>query len=128
MTKPAAQNTSAAKPKRSFRPIRWVIRAVVVLLLIGTLKFVGLDSKFYYPSDEIYLTQLAQAISTALWTTVCGLLIAVPALLAFTLYKNIATQRLLESEATVLDLIKTLRGAEVEGATEDEEEEEEDYA
>ena len=64
---------------------------------------------------------LALAISTALWTTVSGLLVAVPALLAFTIYKNIATQRLLESEATVLDLIKTLRGAEVEGEEEDEE-------
>ncbi|MCH2176121.1 MAG: MotA/TolQ/ExbB proton channel family protein [Lentisphaeria bacterium] len=59
-------------------------------------------------------TKLAMAISGALWTTVCGLLIAVPALLAFTIFKNIAVQRLLESEATVLDLIKTLRNAEVE--------------
>ncbi len=62
---------------------------------------------------------LALAISTALWTTVSGLLIAVPALLAFTIYKNIATTRLLESEATVLDLIKVLRGAEVEEGEED---------
>lgn len=58
--------------------------------------------------------QLATAISTALWTTVTGLLIAVPALVGFTLYKNIATQRLLESEAIVLDLIKSLRRAELE--------------
>jgi biopolymer transport protein ExbB len=68
-------------------------------------------------------SMLATAISTALWTTVCGLLIAVPALISFTIYKNIATQRLLESEATVLDLIKTLRNAEVG----DEEEYEDDY-
>lgn len=57
---------------------------------------------------------LAEAISGALWTTVVGLLIAVPALLAFTIYKNLATKVLLESEATVLDLLKILRGAEVE--------------
>ena len=50
-------------------------------------------------------------------------MIAVPALVCYTLYKNIATQRLLESEATVLDLIKTLRNAEVD----DEEEYEDDY-
>jgi len=57
---------------------------------------------------------LAQNISTALWTTVVGLLISVPCLLAFTLIKNNATRLILESEATVLDLIKVLRNAEVE--------------
>ena len=57
---------------------------------------------------------LAQSISTALWTTCVGLIIAVPALLFFTYYKNLATRILLETEATVLDLIKVLRNAEVE--------------
>lgn len=57
---------------------------------------------------------LAQSISTALWTTCIGLIIAVPALLFFTYYKNLATRLLLETEATVLDLIKVLRNAEVE--------------
>ena len=57
---------------------------------------------------------LAQNISTALWTTVVGLLISVPCLIAFTLIKNNATRLILESEATVLDLIKVLRNAEVE--------------
>jgi biopolymer transport protein ExbB len=57
---------------------------------------------------------LATSISTALWTTACGLIIAVPALVAFTLAKNYATRLVLEMEATVLDLIKVLRGAEVE--------------
>lgn len=59
-------------------------------------------------------TLLAISISTALWTTAVGLLIAVPALLAFTLVKNYATRIVLEVEATVLDLIKVLRNAEVE--------------
>ncbi len=57
---------------------------------------------------------LAMSISTALWTTCIGLLISVPALLAFTLVKNFATRLVLETEATVLDLIKVLRNAEVE--------------
>ena len=57
---------------------------------------------------------LALAISGALWTTVAGLLISVPALLCFTIFKNLATKVLLETEATVLDLIKILRNAEVE--------------
>ena len=57
---------------------------------------------------------LAMSISTALWTTAVGLLISVPALLAYTLIRNYATRLLLETEATVLDLIKVLRNAEVE--------------
>ncbi len=57
---------------------------------------------------------LAMSISTALWTTAVGLLISVPALIAFTLIRNYATRLLLETEATVLDLIKVLRNAEVE--------------
>ena len=57
---------------------------------------------------------LAQNISTALWTTCIGLIISVPALIAFTLIRNYATRLILESEATVLDLIKVLRNAEIE--------------
>jgi len=57
---------------------------------------------------------LANSISTALWTTAVGLLIAVPALLGYTLVRNYATWLVLEVEATVLDLIKVLRNAEVE--------------
>ena len=57
---------------------------------------------------------LAESISNALWTTTMGLLIAVPALLAFALLKNYATQLLLQSEAIVIDFIKILRGAEIE--------------
>lgn len=57
---------------------------------------------------------LAQSISTALWTTCVGLIISVPALISFTLIKNYATRLILESEATVLDLIKVLRNAEIE--------------
>lgn len=57
---------------------------------------------------------LAENISVALWTTCVGLIISVPALIAFTLIKNYATRLILESEATVLDLIKVLRNAEIE--------------
>ncbi len=56
---------------------------------------------------------LALAISGALWTTVAGLLISIPALLAYTVFKNVATRILLESEATVLDLLKVLRGRKI---------------
>jgi biopolymer transport protein ExbB len=65
---------------------------------------------------------LATAISGALWTTCAGLLISVPALLSYTFTRNNAIRIILESESTVIDLIKTLRNAEVD---EDEEEEEE---
>jgi biopolymer transport protein ExbB len=59
-------------------------------------------------------SMLASSISTALWTTAVGLLIAVPAIIGFALIRNYATRIILEIEATVLDLIKVLRGAEVE--------------
>jgi biopolymer transport protein ExbB len=67
-------------------------------------------------------TMLASAIAGALWTTCAGLLISVPALLSYTFTRNNAIRIILESESTVIDLIKTLRNAEV-----DEEEEEEEY-
>lgn len=69
---------------------------------------------------------LALAIGGALWTTTGGLLISVPCLVAFTLMRNNAVRIILESEATVIDLIKTLRDAEV-GDEDEEEEEEEEY-
>jgi biopolymer transport protein ExbB len=56
---------------------------------------------------------LALAISGALWTTCAGLLVSVPALVGFTFIKNKTVQLILESEALVIDLIKTLRDAEV---------------
>ncbi len=59
-------------------------------------------------------TVLAMSISTALWTTAIGLIIAVPALVAFTLAKNYATRLILEIESTTVDLVKVLRNAEVE--------------
>ena len=36
------------------RRIRWAVRLVVLLVVVGVMKFVGLDSKFYYPDDEVY--------------------------------------------------------------------------
>ncbi|NMA43654.1 MAG: MotA/TolQ/ExbB proton channel family protein [Oligosphaeraceae bacterium] len=57
---------------------------------------------------------LANSISTALWTTCVGLLVSVPALLFYTYFRNGATRLLIESEATVLELIKPLRKAVIE--------------
>lgn len=58
--------------------------------------------------------ELAIAISMALWTTATGLIIAVPALVGYTLARNYATRIILEIESTTLDLVKVLRNAEVE--------------
>ena len=96
-----------------------------MLGLLGTVTgmvsaFAGLASA----SGAAKAAMLAQSISIALWTTVSGLLIAVPALLGYALCKNLATRLLLESQATVLDLIKILRSAAVEEEYEEEEEEE----
>jgi uncharacterized protein len=40
---------------RLSRRTRWLIRLGVLLLAAGYLKFVGLDSKFYYPDDVAYV-------------------------------------------------------------------------
>lgn len=83
-----------------------------MLGLMGTvvgmvLAFAGLASATGAAKARV----LANSISTALWTTCVGLLISVPALLFFTYFRNTATRLLLESEATVLELIKPLRSA-----------------
>jgi biopolymer transport protein ExbB len=86
-----------------------------MLGLLGTV--VGMVKAFAGLAGEAGAAKaqlLALAISGALWTTVAGLLISVPALLAYTIFKNVATRILLESQATVLDLLKILRTAEVE--------------
>lgn len=57
---------------------------------------------------------LAMNISTALYTTAVGLFIAVPAILGFTFVKNNASKIVLTMEALTYDLIKSLKGAEVE--------------
>lgn len=86
-----------------------------MLGLLGTvIGMVKAFSGLAEASGAAKATILANAISTALWTTAVGLIIAVPALLAYTLAKNFATRMVLEIEATTLDLIKVLRNAEVE--------------
>jgi len=86
-----------------------------MLGLMGTVTgMVGAFAGMATASGAAKAQVLALSISTALWTTCVGLLVSVPALLSFTLVKNYATRIILESEATVLDLIKVLRNAEIE--------------
>ncbi len=66
--------------------------------------------------------KLALDISQALYTTAFGLLISVPAILAYTFVKNNASKIILNMESLTFDLIKVLRGAEI-----DDDEEEEMY-
>ncbi len=47
-----AAQTAARKRRR--RRFRWIVRAAVLILVAGYLKFVGLDSKFYYPNNTVY--------------------------------------------------------------------------
>jgi len=42
--------------KRRRRRFRWGVRIIVLVGFVGYLKIVGLDSKFYYPDDEVYVT------------------------------------------------------------------------
>ena len=91
-----------------------------MLGLLGTVVgMVGAFSGLAGVSGAAKDAMLASAISGALWTTCAGLIISVPALLAYTISRNNAIRIILESEATVIDLVKTLRGAEVETSEEE---------
>ena len=68
---------------------------------------------------------LALSISQALYTTAFGLLISVPAILAFTFVRNNASKIILNMESLTYDLVKVLRGAEV--VDDEDEEYDEDY-
>ena len=63
-------------------------------------------------------TALAMSISGALYTTAVGLFIAVPAILGYTFVKNTASKIILTMEALTYDMIKPLRGAEVDASEE----------
>jgi len=96
-----------------------------VLGLMGTVTgMVGAFSSLGTMSGSAKQAKLALDISQALYTTAVGLLIAVPAILAFTFVRNNASRIILDMESLTYDLIKVLRGAEV---VDDEEEEYEEY-
>lgn len=61
---------------------------------------------------------LAVNISIALYTTLYGLLVSVPAILGFTFTRNHANKLILTMEMLTYDLIKVLRDAEVVGDSE----------
>ncbi len=86
-----------------------------MLGLMGTVTgMVGAFGALAGATGAAKATILAAKISGALWTTCAGLIIAVPALLGYTLIRNNATRIILETEGVVIDLVKVLRGAEVE--------------
>jgi len=82
--------------------------------LMGTVT--GMVSAFGTLGDTKGATQaaqLAQSISSALYTTAVGLFIAVPAILGFTFIKNNASKIILMMEAMTYELINTLKDSEV---------------
>lgn len=86
-----------------------------MLGLMGTVTgMVGAFGALAGATGAAKATLLAAKISGALYTTCAGLIIAVPALLGYTLIKNNATRIILETEGVVIDLVKVLRGADVE--------------
>jgi len=56
---------------------------------------------------------LALNIAQALYTTLAGMLVSIPALMAFNYFKNRAAKLVLGMEALTLDLVKSLRNVEV---------------
>lgn len=49
-----ADTPEAIARKRRWRRIKWTVRILAVVLVIGFLRFVGLDGKFYYPDAKAY--------------------------------------------------------------------------
>ena len=99
-----------------------------MLGLMGTVTgMVDAFAKLGTTTGAAKATALALAISQALYTTAFGLLISVPAILAFTFVRNNASRIILDMESLTLDLIKVLRGAEVVDDGEEEYEEYEEY-
>ncbi len=91
-----------------------------MLGLMGTVTgMVGAFSTLGTVTGAAKAQKLALDISQALYTTAFGLLISVPAILAYTFVKNNASKIILNMESLTFDLIKVLRGAEID---EDEEE------
>jgi biopolymer transport protein ExbB len=85
-----------------------------MLGLMGTVTgMVDAFAKLGTTTGAAKATALALAISQALYTTAFGLLISVPAILAFTFVRNNASRIILDMESLTLDLVKVLRGAEV---------------
>ena len=85
-----------------------------MLGLMGTVTgMVGAFSTLGTSSGAAKQALLALDISQALYTTAFGLLIAVPAIIAFTFVRNHANRIILNMESLTYDLIKVLRGAEV---------------
>lgn len=58
-------------------------------------------------------SMLALNIAQALWTTACGLVVAIPAVSFYTYFKNRLSRIILSMEGLTLDLIKALRNVEV---------------
>lgn len=56
---------------------------------------------------------LALSLSQAIYTTAAGLLIAVPAIIGFTILRNKASKIILEMESLTYELVKVLKGAEI---------------
>lgn len=56
---------------------------------------------------------LALSLSQAIYTTAAGLLIAVPAIIGFTILRNNASKIILEMESLTYELVKVLKGAEI---------------
>lgn len=83
--------------------------------LMGTVTgMVAAFSGLATASGAAKANKLAMSISGALYTTAVGLFIAIPAILGFTFIKNNASKIILTMEALTYDLIKILKGAEVE--------------
>jgi biopolymer transport protein ExbB len=84
-----------------------------MLGLLGTVQGMIMAFENLATGGAAQTALLALSISQALWTTAAGLTVAIPAITAFTVFRNFANKVTLRMQAITMDLIKDLRNVEV---------------
>jgi biopolymer transport protein ExbB len=84
-----------------------------MLGLLGTVQGMIMAFETIATGGGAQTGMLALSISQALWTTAAGLTVAIPAITAFTVFRNFANKATLRMQAITMDLIKDLRNVEV---------------
>lgn len=84
-----------------------------MLGLLGTVQGMIMAFENLATGGAAQTALLALSISQALWTTAAGLTVAIPAITAFTIFRNFANKVTLRMQAITMDLIKDLRNVEV---------------
>jgi biopolymer transport protein ExbB len=112
----AVQVAAEFESERLMQHISWLSVTASLAPMLGLLGTVqGMIAAFagLATGGAANTGMLALAISQALWTTAGGLVVAIPAITSFTIFRNLANRLALRMQAITMDLIKDLRNVEV---------------